>query len=489
LPSQGFRQVLFLGLAEGPDFIALDMPAGEIGEADVLKVGTGTAEVSEQAVHAQGGSSMHTRPTHPSANPPQDKQSWSRWGIAWSAAIVTGLGLTLLSFSTVQARTFQCRAGDTACLIASIQQANVQPGSSHEIRLEAGIYTLTAVDNDTDGPNGLPSITCQLTIRGAGDDLTILERNGNAPLFRLIHVAATGTLTLEGLTIEGFAGSRDISSPGGGLYNRGTVILSNVAVRHNFAYCSSEEGFHAGGGLYNRGTLTLSNTIIADNAGHCAGGGLANVGGTVRISQSSIARNGSIQTGGVHNAQGGMVTLTNTAVFGNGATDTAGLYNEDGRVTITNSTFEGNSALGVGALANNGTLTLVNTTVADNIGVGLASSGGTTVLVNTILAHNVSSSASDCLGAITSQGNNLIGDLTGCTVTLQSTDRLGEPGLGPFSDDETPGNGHFPLLFTSQAINKGNPAVCPKTDQLGEKRVGPCDIGAIEFQGTAVSSR
>ena len=33
----------------------------------------------------------------------------------------------------------------------------------------------------------------------------------------------------------------------------------------------------------------------------------------------------------------------------------------------------------------------------------------------------------------------------------------------------------------SQAINAGNDAACPSTDQLGTPRNGPCDIGAVEF--------
>jgi hypothetical protein len=61
--------------------------------------------------------------------------------------------------------------------------------------------------------------------------------------------------------------------------------------------------------------------------------------------------------------------------------------------------------------------------------------------------------------------------------------------LGPFTDDSTPGDGHLPLQADSPAIDRGNDAACPKTDQLGEKRVGPCDIGAIEFQEKIVSSR
>jgi hypothetical protein len=103
-------------------------------------------------------------------------------------------------------------------------------------------------------------------------------------------------------------------------------------------------------------------------------------------------------------------------------------------------------------------------------------------LQNTILALNSSMVAPDCSGVVTSLGNNLIGDTTNCSITLQAGDLTGDPGLDAFTDDGTPGNGHYPLLAGSQAIDAGNDAVCPKTDQLGEKRHHPCDIGAIEVR-------
>jgi hypothetical protein len=80
-------------------------------------------------------------------------------------------------------------------------------------------------------------------------------------------------------------------------------------------------------------------------------------------------------------------------------------------------------------------------------------------------------------------GNNLIGDPTGCTIDLQPSDLTGDPGLGDFTDDGTPGNGHFPLLTGSPAIDAGNPDMCPATDQLGVPRVGGCDIGSVNFEG------
>jgi hypothetical protein len=110
--------------------------------------------------------------------------------------------------------------------------------------------------------------------------------------------------------------------------------------------------------------------------------------------------------------------------------------------------------------------------------------GGQLVLLNTILAHNtIEGQGPDCFGPVPSLGTNLVGDPTGCTITLQPTDLTGDPSLGDFTDDGTPGNGHVPLLPGSRAIDAGNDAFCLPTDQLGQPRVGRCDIGAIEFQG------
>jgi hypothetical protein len=109
-------------------------------------------------------------------------------------------------------------------------------------------------------------------------------------------------------------------------------------------------------------------------------------------------------------------------------------------------------------------------------------------LVNTILAGNLE----DCISQpapFTSLGHNLIGNPAGCTITLQASDLTGDPGLDAFTDNGRPGHGHFPLLTTSQAIDAGNDAVCPRQDQLGQRRVNIrkvgtsiCDIGAIEFR-------
>jgi hypothetical protein len=130
-----------------------------------------------------------------------------------------GLLVSLLGLcQTGQAADFTCPTGDGACLIAAMTTANAN-GDANTISLEGGTYTLTAVDNTTEGPTGLPSVTSTLTIQGAGADTTSIERSDTAPAFRLLHVATTGRLTLKRLTLRGGEGSffGFISQNGGGL--------------------------------------------------------------------------------------------------------------------------------------------------------------------------------------------------------------------------------------------------------------------------------
>jgi hypothetical protein len=112
-----------------------------------------------------------------------------------------------------------------------------------------------------------------------------------------------------------------------------------------------------------------------------------------------------------------------------------------------------------------------------------SSAGATTILQNTILTHDADDMfAHDCDGPVISRGNNIVGDPTGCNITLQPGDLVGNPGLDLFVDDGKPGHGHFPLLPTSPAIGTGNTDLCPNEDQLDRPRRASCDIGAIEFR-------
>jgi hypothetical protein len=43
------------------------------------------------------------------------------------------------------------------------------------------------------------------------------------------------------------------------------------------------------------------------------------------------------------------------------------------------------------------------------------------------------------------------------------------------------------LMSTSDSIDKGDPALCPGNDQRLFGRSGACDVGAFEYNGTALA--
>src|SRR5437899_7102154 len=114
-----------------------------------------------------------------------------------------GLRLTLeqLEDGTVPSSFTAASVSD---LIADINAANAA-GGSNTITLVAGTtFTLTAVDNTTDGATGLPVIAANdnLSIVGNGDTIE-RKASGSTPAFRLLDVAAGAALTLQNLTLQG----------------------------------------------------------------------------------------------------------------------------------------------------------------------------------------------------------------------------------------------------------------------------------------------
>jgi hypothetical protein len=93
-------------------------------------------------------------------------------------------------------------ASTVADLIAVIGLAN-QAGGTNPITLSAvpsSPYTLTAVDNTTDGATGLPVIAAgdELTIAGNGDTIQRSTAPGT-PAFRLLDVAAGASVVGEAI--------------------------------------------------------------------------------------------------------------------------------------------------------------------------------------------------------------------------------------------------------------------------------------------------
>ncbi|MGI8542809.1 MAG: choice-of-anchor Q domain-containing protein, partial [Aridibacter sp.] len=171
--------------------------------------------------------------------------------------------------------------------------------------------------------------------------------------------------------------------------------------------------------------------------------------------------------------------------------------------TVTNSTISGNIGgsddEGSGGIKlKRGTLKLINSTVAYNRKFGEYPNGAginidylaTFITRNSIIAQNIGLDDVGGIGAIiNSEGYNLIGvlfetidgDTTGNIVgTLQNPVNAR---LAALAFNGGPTETHA-LLADSQAINAGNTATSPATDQRGYARNGRADIGAFEFDGS-----
>lgn len=340
------------------------------------------------------------------------------------------------------------------------------PGDT--IIIPPGTIVLTGAANDDANASGDLDFTKDLTIVGAGAELTIIDGAGRD---RIFHVPSGRTASISGLTMRnGFIDPLDpglFEPSGGGLLSRGNVTLADVIVAENTA--------QGGGGIANftPGVMSIAGATVRDNfsTGITAnGGGISNFG-TMTIDSSTISGNTISPPGG--------------------STQGAGIINVD-TMTITNTTVSGNfteGGLGAGIyqtpFAN--ILRLTNVTIAQNrtlhMGGGLMSVGGKVVMANTILSDNEDASGSpgrDCAGSIDSLGHNLVfrSDCSFAGVTAGNI--IGRrAGLGPLQDNGGPTSTHG-LRNGSRAIDAGDNALCPMQDQRGVLRVTTCDIGALE---------
>ncbi len=142
--------------------------------------------------------------------------------------------------------------------------------------------------------------------------------------------------------------------------------------------------------------LTLANLTVAHGAcTSCAGGGVY-AGGTVTITNSTFSGNSE----GIY-IYNGDLTIANSTFTGNssvygGAVD----YASSGALTITNSTFSGNTASGGGSgVYITGTATITNSTFSGNTGAGRGAifNEGTLTVTNSTFSGNI---ASDIGGGI-----------------------------------------------------------------------------------------
>ncbi len=371
--------------------------------------------------------------------------------------------------------------------------------SLHAERVAAANF-IVSTTNDTGGGSLRDAITQVNAGSGTGDTITfsvtgtITLTSGTLPALAK-PVAITGPTSGAGMTVDGnhavrvfvvnsgvtasistltIANGNALNADGSGIYNQGTLTVTNSTFSGNTAGLLGVSG----GGIYNVGTLTVTNSTFSGNSAIGGGGGIYNAG-TLTVTNSTLSRNSANGAGGgIYNFMSGTLTVKNST-FSRNSTNNGfgGGVNNQGTLMVTNSTLSGNSAGTGGGIFNQGTLTVTNT----------------------IIAGNTAPSSPDILGAVVSHGHNLLSITSGTTgITGGMNGDIVNPtpllsALGSYGGPTQT----VALLPGSPAIDAGDDTVCATTgptgvnnkDQRGITRpVGAhCDIGAFESQGFTLS--
>ncbi len=275
-----------------------------------------------------------------------------------------------------------------------------------------------------------------------------------------------------------------LENKGGGIYNNmsSSPILTDVNFTANTEWSGmvnqdnsnptltnvtfNENSSGSGGGMHNENSSpTLTDVLFSGNSAENTGGGMTSQGGSPLLTNVSfIGNTAGLRGGGMYNAGNNThPTLTNVTFSGNAAGYGGGLYNDYSGSTLINVTFYGNTA-------------------ANGMGGGLynySPQSDPSDVVNAILWENtpdqiyIAGSTYPDVSYSVIQGGYPEG-------THIITD---DPLLGPLADNGGFSQTHA-LLSGSSAIDAGDPAICPKTDQRGVRRPlgGGCDIGAYEYE-------
>src|SRR5579871_4770243 len=296
-----------------------------------------------------------------------------------------------------------------------------------------------------------------LTINGPGSGRITINGNAQTQIF---NIASGVTVSISGLTITGGVSgiiNGMTNSLGGGIFNLGTLALTNMVITNNVALSTlGSQGL--GGGIFNAGSLTMTNCLVFNNQAQASG-----VAGG--------------QGGGIYNTRS--MNLTNVTIVNNSAGQGAGVAD----ITVPPDTATAN---------------ITNCTIANNSGGANGQGGGLLVgfiavanLRNVLIAGNSGGTAPDLSGNVSSAVNNLIGNGTGSTgvVNGQNGNLVGtgaspiDPKLGALRDNGGP-TLTVALLAGSPAIDTGTNTTIPGFDQRGFNRPvnGSADIGAYEYQ-------
>ncbi|MEO9261548.1 MAG: putative Ig domain-containing protein, partial [Jatrophihabitantaceae bacterium] len=208
-------------------------------------------------------------------------------------------------------------------------------------------------DIDPSSLGGIDSSLSAMTVTGGSDSTFggggILAGAGNA--------TTADQMTIDSMIITG--NSADVSSPGstnqygGGLsFQGGKLTITNTTISSNTANSSQGSGlFYQATGTSSPEGLSISNSTFSANTASDTSTGVSN-GGALAIQ------------GNATNTVTGTRFVNNTATGTSGAAIGAALWSQGGNLTVTGSTFTGNSVSGFGSPSGGAIYTASTTLVA-----------------------------------------------------------------------------------------------------------------------------
>jgi predicted outer membrane repeat protein len=356
-------------------------------------------------------------------------------------------------------------------------------------------------------------------VAGMGGGAISTREGGNATIFDSLFTSNLATATMGGGAINHLGGmltvvnssfmanvAQDSMWGGGAIYHNGDrVVVINSLFQSNTA--------GSDGGAINSITtvLDITGSTFIDNRAPM-GGAVADSGSLVAIHSSTFTENKATEgNGGAFIGEGSQVSISNSTFNANTATGDEWLGNfekgggavflttdtmvEAVPATITNSTFSGNSTQALGGalyVEESVDLTLSFSTLTGNTasvrGGGFAAVTNSEktdapVITASIIVGNTGGDCDNSEGtAYTSSGDNVFG--TNCPNAAGDTTNV-SPGtvLNTTLADNGGLTKTHALIANSPAIDKGGIG-CAPGDQRRYGRVGACDTGAFEFNGT-----
>lgn len=372
----------------------------------------------------------------------------------------------------------------------------------------ASTFYVSTTGDDTNNCTAVatPCATIGAAVAKAADGNTIMIATGIYTSADAQVLLVDRDLTFSGgwnpaFSVQGSASTIDAE-------HERTAVWINSGVTVSFDRVDVRNGWEFYPGIFNHGHLTMTSSSVYGND---KGGIDSSGGGAASLSLHEVSVRDNGYTG--IRVSGGTATITSSTISGNTTCDASscssaggGIANQ-GVVTLRNSTVSNNRAAAGAGIKNSpaAEMTIWNSTILDNEASRWPNAGmendGTMTIGNSIV-HGGTNDRGDgnCLGGGTmnSADYNLFGK-SFCVFTVAGDHDLRnvvDPVLGILTNNGGPTKTHA-LLVGSPAIDGGNPGTpgtgggtCEAVDQRGVARPqgARCDIGAFEGEVTADGS-